>query len=399
MAAIGQKSFLELGELDLPSENAMVKSQYARRRRFPMNNPVPSPVIPYKINWTYSITIVGVHLLGLLALIAMAVAAPQWQPYLFSWTAFVVFLLGIHVFGQGITIGYHRLLTHRSFKTPKWMEYIIATLGICCMEDTPARWVSVHRMHHVHSDEVPDPHSPRVTFWWSHMGWLMYINRQTYSASMLDKFAKDLLRDRFYMRLEQYPFTQLYFVAGQLAAFFGLGFGLSFLFSSDVDSAVQLGSSMLVWGVIMRVIAVWHITWSVNSLSHMFGYRNYETGEESRNNWLVALLSVGEGWHNNHHEDPSAASVQHRWWELDLSYYEIKLLEKLGLASDIIVPRHLRHATTAKAPAATAARNSAAAPSLSAAAPSLNEQPASVSPTVTVAPIVADDAERASEVA
>ena len=93
----------------------------------------------------------------------------------------------------------------------------------------------------------------------------------------------------------------------------------------------------------MRIVAVWHITWSVNSLSHMFGYVNYETGEDSRNNWFVALVTVGEGWHNNHHEDPSAATVQHRWWELDLSYYEIKLLEKLGLASDIIPTRSQRH--------------------------------------------------------
>ncbi len=297
-----------------------------------MTNPVPPSVLPFKLNLTYAITIVTVHLIGLLALV----------PYLFSWTAFFVFLIGIHLFGQGITIGYHRLLTHRSFKCPKWVEYIFAILGICSMEDTPARWVSVHRMHHVHSDEIPDPHSPRVTFWWSHMGWLMYINRQTYSVSGLEKFAKDLLRDPFYMRLETNPFRQFMFIFGQFPAFFLLGFGCSFLFSSDVSSATQLGLSMVQWGVIMRVIAVWHITWSVNSLSHMFGYSNYATGEGSRNNWLVALLSVGEGWHNNHHEDPSAASVQHRWWELDISYYEIKFLELLGLASDVIPPRHRR---------------------------------------------------------
>jgi fatty-acid desaturase len=210
------------------------------------------------------------------------------------------------------------------------------------MEDTPARWVTVHRMHHVHSDEIPDPHSPRVTFWWSHMGWLMFINRQTYSVASLEKFSKDLLRDPFYLRLETNPFKQFVYIAGQVPAFFLLGFGASFLFSSELPAAVQLGWSMVQWGVIMRVIAVWHITWSVNSLSHMFGYANYATGEDSRNNWLVALLSVGEGWHNNHHEDPSAASVQHRWWELDLSYYEIKFLELLGLASDVIPPRHRR---------------------------------------------------------
>lgn len=297
-----------------------------------MSNPVPPPVLPFKLNWTYTITIVTVHLLGFLAFL----------PYLFSWTAFFVFLIGIHLFGQGITIGYHRLLTHRSFKTPKWVEHLFAILGICSMEDTPARWVSVHRMHHVHSDEIPDPHSPRVTFWWSHMGWLMFLNRQTYSVSGLEKFAKDLLRDPFYMRLETNPFAQFVYILGQIPVFFFLGFGLSFCFSPDLAAAIQLGLSMVQWGVILRVIAVWHITWSVNSLSHMFGYTNYKTGEGSRNNWFVALMSVGEGWHNNHHEDPSAASVQHRWWELDISYYEIKLLEKLGLASDVIPPRQQR---------------------------------------------------------
>jgi fatty-acid desaturase len=311
-----------------------------------MNHPVPSPVIPYKLNWTYALTIACVHMLGIAILVALLFAGPGLRPYLFSWTALVIFVFGIHVFGQGVTIGYHRLLTHRSFKTPKWVEYVFATLGMCCMEDTPARWVSVHRMHHVHSDEIPDPHSPRVTFWWSHMGWLMYINRQTYSVATLEKFAKDLLRDPLYLRLELRPLTQLYFVAGQLLFFFTLGFLVSFAFSSELWAAFQLGSSVVLWGMIMRIIAVWHITWSVNSLSHMFGYQNYKTGEGSRNNWLVALVSVGEGWHNNHHEDPSAASVQHKWWEWDLSYYEIKLLEKLGLASDVIPPRHLRHLPT-----------------------------------------------------
>lgn len=308
-----------------------------------MNNPVPAPVKPYKLNLTYSITIVLVHVLGVLALVPLVLRWSDWVPYYFSWTAFIVFLAGIHVFGQGITIGYHRLLTHRSFKTPKWVEHIFAILGICSMQDTPARWVSVHRMHHVHSDHVPDPHSPLVNFWWSHMGWLMFVNRETYSVAGLEKFAKDLLRDRFYMRLETNPYAQFFYILAQFPVFYALGFGLSFLFSSDLSAANQLGSSMVIWGVIMRVIAVWHITWSVNSLSHMFGYRNYETGEESRNNWFVALLTVGEGWHNNHHEDPSAATVQHRWWEIDISYYEIKFLELIGLASDVIPPRHHRH--------------------------------------------------------
>jgi stearoyl-CoA desaturase (delta-9 desaturase) len=294
---------------------------------------VPEPVRPYEINWIYAGTIAVVHLLCLLAFL----------PYCFSWTGVIVMLIGVHVFGQGITIGYHRLLTHRSFRTPRWVEHIFAILGICCLEDTPVRWVVIHRMHHVDSDEQPDPHTPLVNFLWSHMGWLMVKNRATHSISATDKFGKDLLRDPFYMKLEKRPTLQFVIVMIQVLIYFLAGF-LGGWFINGLSSALQLGASLVVWGVIVRTVAVWHITWSVNSLSHMFGYRNYETGEESRNNWLVALLSVGEGWHNNHHQDPSAATVQHRWWEFDLSYYEIKLLEKLGLASDIVVPRHIRHA-------------------------------------------------------
>lgn len=298
-----------------------------------MSNPLPPPVVPLKLNWTYAVTIVLVHILGFLAFV----------PYLWSWTGFIVCLIGVHLFGQGITIGYHRLLTHRSFKTPKWVEHCFAILGICSMQDTPARWVSVHRMHHVDSDDIPDPHSPRVNFWWSHMGWLMYVNRKTYSVAGLEKFAKDLLRDPFYMRLETNPFLQFYFILAQVPVYFLLGFAISFCFSWEMAAAVQLGASMVVWGAIVRIIAVWHITWSVNSLSHMFGYQLYETGEDSRNNWFVAMLTVGEGWHNNHHEDPSACTVQHRWWEVDISYYEVRLLQMLGLASDIIPRRMDRH--------------------------------------------------------
>jgi fatty-acid desaturase len=307
-----------------------------------MNNPVPAPVIPYRLNWTYSITIATVHLIGLAAVMAMAFGPVELRPYLFSWTGVVLLFVGIHLFGQGITIGYHRLLTHRSFQTPKWFEHLLAILGICCMQDTPARWVCIHRMHHVHSDERPDPHSPRVNLFWSHMGWLMFINRDTYSVASLQKFAKDLLRDPFYLKLETNPFRQFVYILMQIPVFFLIGFFIGLFFSGDLLTAVQTGSSVLVWGVILRIIAVWHITWTVNSLSHMFGYQNYKTEEDSRNNWFVALITVGEGWHNNHHEDPSAASVQHRWWELDLSYYEIKLFEKLGLASSVIPIRQHR---------------------------------------------------------
>jgi stearoyl-CoA desaturase (delta-9 desaturase) len=296
----------------------------------------PAAVTPYRLNRLYIGTIAVMHLLALTALF----------PYFFSWIGFAAMVLGIHVFGQGITIGYHRLLTHRSFKTPRWVEYTLAILGICCLEDSPVRWVAIHRIHHVHSDHQPDPHSPLVNFLWSHMGWLMVKNRDTHSFAAIEKFSKDLLRDPFSMYMEKRPFTHVYIALLQIPVFFLAGLVIGWV-GWGQTAALQLGLSMVVWGVYVRIIAVWHITWSVNSLSHMFGYQNYNTDEHSRNNWLVALITVGEGWHNNHHEDPSTACLQHRWWEIDISYYEIKMLEKLGLASDVIEPRHLRHAKAA----------------------------------------------------
>lgn len=297
---------------------------------------VPPAARPFTVNRVYAGTILAVHLLALLAFV----------PQFFSWIGFWVMVVGIHVFGQGITIGYHRLLTHRSFKTPPWVEHTFAILGICCLEDSPARWVAVHRIHHVHSDEQPDPHSPLVTFLWSHLGWLMVNNREAQSLGAIDTYAKDILRDPFYMRIEKRPRMLMWIGLAQVPVYFLAGAAIGWI-GWGREAALPLALSLVVWGVFVRIVAVWHITWSVNSLSHMFGYRNYETGEGSRNNWLVALLTVGEGWHNNHHEDPSSASVQHRWWEIDISYYEIRLLEALGLAWDVVTPRHVRRRASA----------------------------------------------------
>lgn len=299
----------------------------------PVHLEVPAAVQPFVVNRVYAATIIGVHLLALLALL----------PSCFSWIGFWTMVAGIHVFGQGITIGYHRLLTHRSFKTHPWVEHTLSVLGICCLEDSPARWVAIHRIHHVHSDERHDPHSPLVTFFWSHFGWLMVHNRDAQSIDAIATYAKDILRDPFYMRIEKRPWMLMWIGLAQVPVFFLAGAAIGWI-GWGSDAALPLGASLVVWGVFVRIVAVWHITWSVNSLSHLFGYRNYETGEDSRNNWLVALLTVGEGWHNNHHEDPSSASLQHRWWEIDVSYYEIRLLEALGLAWDVVTPRHVRRA-------------------------------------------------------
>lgn len=290
--------------------------------------PLPATVPPMKVNWPYAVSISLYHLLALLAFV----------PWLFSWTGVALALCGLYFFGTlGINLCYHRLLTHQGFVCPRWLEHIFATLGICCLQGTPARWVAIHRMHHQYSDEQPDPHSPLVTFLWGHMGWVYIENREINSLANYDRYARDVLRDPYYFSLER-KLAWVWINLAQWSVFFLAGFGAGWAMTGQAMAGVQFGLSLLVWGVWLRTVAVWHITWSVNSLAHVWGYQNYETGENSRNNWFVALVSNGEGWHNNHHADQCSAAHGHRWWEFDVTYLTILLLEKLGLAREIVRP-------------------------------------------------------------
>jgi len=291
---------------------------------------LPDTVVRGNVRWRYALPIVAVHVLAMAAFI----------PWLFSWTGLIVMLVGVHAFGQGITLCYHRLLTHRSARVPRWLEYFFVVMALCCMQDTPGKWVATHRHHHHHSDRQPDAHSPLVNFFWSHVGWLLLHNGSTHNIDAYWKFAPDIFRDPFYLRLERGLLWVWIYIA-HAALFFAVGLAIGGIMGG-LHEGIRFGLSLLVWGVIVRTVVVWHITWSVNSLTHLFGYASYATGDRSRNNWFVALITVGEGWHNNHHHDPASGSNQHRWWELDITYYEIKLLEKMGLATHVISPRHLR---------------------------------------------------------
>lgn len=292
-------------------------------------------VVRDNIHWPYLVPIASVHLLALLAFV----------PALFSWSGLLLIPIGIQVFGTlGVNLCYHRLLTHRSLEVPQWLEHIFTTLAICCLEDTPVRWVATHRLHHNHSDDDQDPHSPVEQFWWGHAGWLFRRNPSLRTLDFYHKYARDILSDSYYMYLEKRPHVVLYIYAAHAAVIMALGYGVGYAWLGTWQGATQLALSWLVWGVFVRTVAVWHITWSVNSLTHRFGYRTYSTDENSRNNWLVALLAAGEGWHNNHHHDPASASVQHRWWEIDLTYYTIRFLAAVGLAKRVVLPRHQRHA-------------------------------------------------------
>jgi fatty-acid desaturase len=275
--------------------------------------------------------IAGFHLLALLACV----------PWLFSWSGLALLAAGPFVFGTlGINVGFHRLLTHRSFACPRWLERVLAVIGACCWQGTPMNWVAIHRMHHQHSDEPTDPHTPRAGFVWAHMGWFLIYDPAVWNIQTYDRYARDLLRDRFYKNLER-PRVWRMVHAAHWAAFLLAGTVLGAVIEGTVLGAVQLGLSWLVWGVFLRTVLVWHITWSVNSVTHLWGYRNYDTRDDSKNNWVVGLVSNGEGWHNNHHAQPRSAAHGMRWWELDVSFLTIRTLEAVGLAWDVVRPKPL----------------------------------------------------------
>ncbi len=299
---------------------------------------LPIGAVSRKIEWPYTLTVIAYHLLALLV----------FWPGMFSWSGVWTLVLGLFVFGSlGINLCYHRLLTHRGLVCPKWLEYTFAVLGCCCMQDTPARWVAVHRLHHVHSDSREDPHSPLAGPFWGHMGWMFVKNTDLERLEIYSRYAKDILRDPFYKRLET---TALYplIVLGSWALFFATGVLIELSLGGSFYEALQLGASVCVWGVFARTVVVWHITWSVNSAAHLWGYRNYNTADDSRNNWFVALIAVGEGWHNNHHADARSARHGHKWFELDLTFSCVQILEYLGLATEVVRPA--THTVVTQAP-------------------------------------------------
>jgi stearoyl-CoA desaturase (delta-9 desaturase) len=238
----------------------------------------------------------------------------------------------------GINIGYHRLLTHRGFTCPRWLEHTLSVLGLCCYQGSPMSWVAIHRLHHQHSDEPGDPHSPRGSFFWGHMGWFLIYDPAVYNFGLYDRYARDLFQDRFYKWLER-PRVGRAFHLAQWASFLLFGSVVGALANASLAGAVQLGLSWLVWGVFVRTVVHLHATWAVNSVTHRWGYRNFQTQDDSRNNWLVAIVSNGEGWHNNHHAEPRCAAHGRRWWELDVSYFIIRAVELVGLASNVVKPR------------------------------------------------------------
>jgi stearoyl-CoA desaturase (delta-9 desaturase) len=212
-------------------------------------------------------------------------------------------------------MGYHRLLTHRGYKTPKWLEHTLAVCATLSLEGGPLVWVATHRVHHQITDRPGDPHTPREGGWWSHAGWVIHGAGADREPALLARYVPDLKKDRFYLWLNRYHWVPLVVLALALLA---IG-----------------GWPWVLWGIFLRVTLGLHATWLVNSATHMWGSRRFATRDDSRNNWWVALLTGGEGWHNNHHAHPVSARHGLTWYEFDLNYYGIWLLGKLGLAKSI----------------------------------------------------------------
>jgi stearoyl-CoA desaturase (delta-9 desaturase) len=250
--------------------------------------------------------------------------------FTFSWAGLAAMLVLNWLTGSiGICLGYHRLFTHRSFTVVRPLRWLIAVIGSLAGQGSLIDWVADHRKHHALSDREGDPHSPVDGAWWSHVLWLMSARNRTRQAHR-SRWAPDLLKEPVLVWIDRL-FLPLQFVFG--AIIFGLGLGIG-----GLATAV----SLLVWGVFFRLVFVFHATWLVNSASHMWGYRNYETRDNSRNLWWVALLTYGEGWHNNHHAYPQMARNRHKWWEFDLTFEVIRLLGATGLAWDIVDGRPKR---------------------------------------------------------
>ena len=291
--------------------------------------PLPLATQPVRMFWMYTVPLIVIHLAAMLAVI----------PYFFSWSGLLIGICGHFFFGMfGITIGYHRLLTHRGFTCPRWFEHGLAMLGVCNLQDSPARWVAIHRMHHQHSDHQEDPHSPLVNFFWGHSGWVLVKSRAHSHINNFERYSRDLLRDPFYLRLERGGLW-FYIVVAHALLIGSIGAIVGWATSGTGAEAYRMFLSWLVWGIAVRIVFVMHGTWAVNSVSHRWGYRNYDTRDNSRNSWWVALISHGEGWHNNHHAQPRAAMHGHRWWEFDCSWLFIRLFERIGLVKNVVRPK------------------------------------------------------------
>jgi stearoyl-CoA desaturase (delta-9 desaturase) len=263
--------------------------------------------------------------LGFLAAIVLL-----WGTELVGWTDLALFAVMYVLTGYGVTLGFHRLLTHRSFQTRKWMEYALAIAGSMAVQGPVMTWVADHRKHHAHTDQEGDPHSPHghggglkgalAGLWYAHMGWL--FDR---AEAPPQRYAKDLYEDAGMRRIDRaFPLLAL---AG-VAIPFGVGYA--------VDGTLAGALTAAVWGGMVRIFMLHHVTWSINSVCHFFGRRRFDVDDHSTNVFWLAPFSFGESWHHNHHAFPRSAMHGLRWWEVDPTAYLIRAMKRTGLAWNVV---------------------------------------------------------------
>jgi stearoyl-CoA desaturase (delta-9 desaturase) len=261
-----------------------------------------------RINWPTSLVLVLFHIGAIAAL------------FMFSWRSLLISMaLYWMTVGWGISLGYHRLHTHRSYKCPTWMEYFFAVCGALTLEGGPIFWVATHRIHHQKSDQPGDPHSPHDGAWWAHVGWILWGETNHNNTKLMSKYAPDLAKHKFYVWLNNWHWVPMVALGVILIAIGGF--------------------PLLCWGIFLRVVVGLHATWLVNSATHMWGNRRFVTKDDSRNNWWVALMTFGEGWHNNHHAHPTSARHGLAWYEFDISWITLKALKAIGVAKEVRVAR------------------------------------------------------------
>src|SRR3984957_2134432 len=261
-----------------------------------------------EINWVTATAMIAFHIGAVVAL------------FFFTWKAFFLAIFLWWVSGSlGIGMGYHRLLTHPGYKTPKWVEYFLTICATLALEGGPIFWVATHRIHHKHSDKEGDPHSPIDGIWWAHMGWILIGKSMHHDTSTLARFVPDLAKDKFMVWITKYHYVPIIVLGFILLAIGGWPF--------------------VMWGIFARTVVGLHATWLVNSATHSWGTRRFQTRDLSTNSWWVAILTVGEGRHNNHHAHPVSARHGMKWYEIDFNWYGIWALQKLGLAKKIYVAK------------------------------------------------------------
>lgn len=257
-----------------------------------------------KINWITASFMALFHLGAIAAL------------FFFTWKAlFVAIFLWWLSTSLGIGVCYHRLLTHRGYKTPTWVERLLTVFATLSLEGGPIFWVATHRIHHRFSDQDGDPHSPRDGKWWAHAGWILVGKSMHHDTSTLAHYVPDLSKDSFQVWITKYHYVPIIALGVILLAIGGLPF--------------------LLWGVFLRTVVGLHSTWAVNSATHSWGSRRFRTRDDSTNSWWVALVTWGEGWHNNHHAHPSSSRHGLAWYEIDLNWYAIWAMQKFGLAWNV----------------------------------------------------------------